>query len=76
MRIIIGTDRFECRADENIYSLDYLLSKPKNAGTIEERRGPKLLLAGVDDSSEDGDVVMNGTSPGGGAGWEGFSDSE
>ncbi|KAF3179637.1 hypothetical protein EYR41_011360 [Orbilia oligospora] len=67
-------------ADENIYTLDYLLSTPKtSAKQQQDKTKPKLLMASEDVDSEgsnNGDIQMNGESPGGGAGWEGFSDSD
>ncbi|KAF3912824.1 Xenin [Arthrobotrys entomopaga] len=64
-------------ADENIYTLDYLLSKPKQG---KQQNNTRLLMTseGMEsEGSEDGgDVEMNGESPEEGSGWGGFSESD
>ncbi|EPS37707.1 hypothetical protein H072_8584 [Dactylellina haptotyla CBS 200.50] len=61
-------------ADENIYTLDYLLCKPKSSKQGKSKT--KLLMAPGSDESDEGDIQMNGDSPEDGAGWGGFSDSD
>ncbi|KAF3935317.1 hypothetical protein ABW19_dt0207044 [Dactylella cylindrospora] len=65
-------------ADENVYTLDYLLSKPKSKSTNKAQTRKNLLATPGTDSEggEDGDVRMNGDSPADNTGWGGFSDED